>query len=627
MDRPIITIDFETQPIEPRPDYPPQPVGVALIPPGGRPTYLAWGHPTGNSATFSDGRSVIRKAWDSRGLLLFHNAAFDVEVAMEAFGVPMPDPERVRDTLVEAFLFDPNAGALNLKALAEVHLNRLPEERTALHAWLDAHVPEAKRTKFKGRFISLAPGDLVGRYAVADVVMTLGLHRHFAPVIDRIDPARKRESALLPVLLGMEREGVPISGSRLVLALRKWEGQLERADAWLKKQLRMSGSIDQREEVADALLARRLVESFVLTEKGNRSTSKENLLGVIKDPMIASTYAFRSKLATSIRTFARPWLDSARKNDGRLFVRWNPVRTSHDENGRGIGARTGRLSSNPNVQNIPVRLPKIVTRRAEFTKLKASGEDVILLPPEFAGFELPNLRDFVQPHDRDWVILDGDFSQQELKILAHYERGEMMRAYLADPKLDLHAHAQRLLNQALGTNFGRKPVKNVGFAVIYGTGAGHLAEMILTDVTTARRVRHAYRTRVFPGLAKLDAVLKGRAMRNELILTRGGRPFRVEPPRLVQGRVRTFEYKLINTLIQGSAADMIKESMIEYARLGGLGRLLLSVHDELVVACPRASVKDEIERLREAGRALPFDVPIGMDFSFGPTWARLKEVR
>ena len=629
----MIVIDFETKPIEPRPAYPPAPVGVAVIPPGSqRGTYLAWGHPSQNNATLGDGRRVVKRAWDSGDVLLFHNAAFDIEVAMEAFGVGFPDPERWRDTLFEAFLVDPNSEALHLKELAERYLRRAPRERDELHEWLVANVTEAKRAKKQaGRYIYLAPGDLVGRYAVCDVERTLGLHRFFAKFLVGMEDAYRRERELTPVLIEMERSGVPVAQKRLSRDLKLWEARLAALDKWLAKRIGLAdgASLDEREKVADALARAKLVEHFVQTEKGSRSTSRENLMRVISDPLVASAYAYRGKLATSVRTFARPWLEVARRADGRIFTRWNQVRSQDEARGRAFGARTGRLSSNPNFQNIPVRLPVITSDPAALREAVARGVDCFWLPPGAECWSLPNLRDYIAAPAGS-IIIDGDFSQQELKILAHYERGEMKRAYLADPDLDLHEHARQLINTELEASWDRKPIKNTGFAVIYGTGVGHFAEMLRIDVATARTLRDAYKTRVFPGLAALDRALRLRVKDGGFITTRGGRRYRVEPPRLIKagprrGDVQHFEYKLINTIVQGSAADMIKATMVEYARLGGPGRMILTVHDELVILAPKRAIREEERRLHASAKALEFDVPISMKTSRGPTWARAKE--
>ena len=110
------------------------------------------------------------------------------------------------------------------------------------------------------------------------------------------------------------------------------------------------------------------------------------------------------------------------------------------------------------------------------------------------------------------------------------------------------------------------------------------------------------------------------------ISTRGGRLYHVEPPRIIKGDVRHFEYKLINTLIQGSAADMMKATMVAYDRVGGTsGRMVLTVHDQLVTLVRSEESDRERERMIEAGRALKFDVPIEMKFERGFTWARTKE--
>lgn len=128
-----ITIDFETEAIQRRPDYPPKPVGFSIMAPGDRRSrYYAWGHPAGNNCTMQAARAVLLDAWKSNHELLFHNAKFDVDVAQTHLGMPALMWERCHDTLYLLFLYDPHATSLSLKPAAERLLGMPPEERDAV---------------------------------------------------------------------------------------------------------------------------------------------------------------------------------------------------------------------------------------------------------------------------------------------------------------------------------------------------------------------------------------------------------------------------------------------------------------------------------------------------------------
>ena len=106
----MIVVDFETLPIEPRPQFPPVPVGVALQRMGGgRGSYLSWGHPSGNNTTRAEAVRKLREFWRGEEELLFHNAPFDIAVAEERLGLRQPAWHRIHDTLPLLFLDDPRA--------------------------------------------------------------------------------------------------------------------------------------------------------------------------------------------------------------------------------------------------------------------------------------------------------------------------------------------------------------------------------------------------------------------------------------------------------------------------------------------------------------------------------------
>jgi hypothetical protein len=173
----LVALDFESEAIEARPKYPPKPVGLAVLPEGGKGQYFAWGHPIENNCTFEEAKTYLNALLHVDSEFVFHNAPFDCAIIEERMGLDVPW-ERVHDTMVLAFLNDP-FGELSLKPLAEKLLGEPPTEQEAVRDWLVRHGVCRANDKAWGAMISRAPGDLVGTYAIGDVKRTLALYRHF----------------------------------------------------------------------------------------------------------------------------------------------------------------------------------------------------------------------------------------------------------------------------------------------------------------------------------------------------------------------------------------------------------------------------------------------------------------
>lgn len=624
------TVDFETEEIRPRPDYPPKPVGVAIWEPGREPEYLAWGHPTKNNTTKE--RAVRRLAGVWRRYPILSHTAFDVDVAIDQLGFA-PPPRGWHNTEYLAFLETPHAIALKLKILADVILGIPNDEQRDLNAWIKANVEGASRLGDDklGALISKAPGDVVAPYAIGDVRRTRLLFEHLYPRIRARDmlPAYQRELDLMPVLKRNEAEGLRIDADRLRADAKgtgeaaHWERDLETIDDWMRRRLRAPDlDLDKRERLADALERAGVITAWKLTPKGRRSTRKEDLPEIMTDAVLLDVMTYRNRLANVLRTFVAPWLAQLDRTGDRIHTNWNQVRGESAK-----GARTGRLTSNPNFQNLlKVPTPMRAAKRGDRGRTIAiDPERVLAMPPDLLATlgPPPHLRDYVLP-DRGQVILQRDYAQQELRVLAHYEGSTLLAAYLADPKMDVHENARRRINQLLGTTFERKPVKNTGFGIIYGMGVGKLARQIGAEVKIASTLKKTYLT-VFPGLRAMDLEFKRRVRENLPIRTWGGRLYYVEPPRQRDdGTWQTFDYKLLNVLIQASSADITKTAILNYERSKRDGRTMITVHDEILVSAPPRAVRSEMRILREAMEAVELDLPLPSDGSTGPTFGRLE---
>ena len=603
----IATIDYETKRIEPRPDYPPIPVGVAIKYKRVK-RYLAWGHPTENNCTKAHAKRVLHNIYNEADSITFHNAAFDIYVGTEHMGLPFP--REYDDTLFLAYLHDPRDETLSLKPLADKYLDMPPEEQTKLKEWILANIPEAKRKPTTwGAYIAEAPGKLVGRYAVGDVVRTEALRNFFYPYIRDNDmlEAYEREKGIMPIVEEhMSSQGIRVAVRRLKKDIRVWERTVTDLDNTLRRKLKCGPDVNlgSNTQLADVMDAAGLVDNWILTDKGNRSTKRENLNKVCKDKDITSLLAVKGQIETCLTTFALPWLDTAEHTGGYIYPAFNQVRATDEYgNRKNVGTKTGRFSSsNPNLQNVPNKF-----------------EDV----PDKYRMLMPIMRDYLIP-DEGCCFIGRDYSQQEMRILAHYENGLFMQQYLANPHMDAHELLQQLIYDQTGMWFERKPVKNTGFGIIYGMGLEKLARAIKGDKEEARMLKGAYMKAV-PGVQTLNKDLKKIAGRNEPIYTWGGRQYYCEEPKRIGGVMRSFEYKMLNLLIQGGAADCTKEAMIRYADATNTGRLTVQVHDELLVNAPKADARKEMRLLKDCMESIEFDVPMLSDGAKSAvSWARMK---
>ena len=619
----VITLDFETLKIQRRPFYPPKPVSVAVQYPGStrKPRFYAWGHPTENNTTLETARTVIHNVWNSGLPILFQNGKFDVDVAETHFRIPRLSWERFHDTLFLIFLNNPYQYELGLKYSAEELLNMPPEERDEVVAWLKKNCPtvrqlipsagKPKREKWEA-YISEAPGKLVGEYAVGDVERTLKLFRYLYPIIEKKSmlKAYDRDRRLMPVLLDNERRGVKVDLPLLEEDTQIYSVALEKTDRWLRKRLQTPElNVDSNEELAEALSRAGIVadDQWVMTATGKRSVAKNNLTAeMMNDKKVAYAYNYRNRLNTCLGTFQRPWLHMAKATGGTIHTSWSQVR--NNERGSS-GAATGRMSSSPNFQNIP----------KAFNYVHPSW---MRLPP------LPLMRKYLIPDSADHVWIHRDYSQQELRILAHFEDGALLQSYLENPTLAVHNIVEQAFIEE-GYNFGRGRVKAFDFQVIYGGGIPAIMVALGCTRQVADKVLGILKERL-PGYDALNQSIKEAGKAGQHIRTWGDRMYYAEAPRFSkeQNRTRTFEYKMLNYLIQGSAADCTKEAIIRYAdHPKRKARFLLSVHDEMNSSAHKSRVKEEMTILRDVMQSVEFDLPMLSDGKTGPRWGELTKYR
>ena len=607
----VVTLDFETYGIESRPDYPPKPVGLGVKHGGEASKYFRWGHPNENNCEEHEVRKLLSNVYSSGAPVLFQNAKFDCDVAEVHWGLQVPPWQQVHDSMYLIYLYDPHALSLSLKPSAERILGEPPDEQDRLRDWVLSNVSGATKKSW-GAYIAYGPGGLVGEYACGDVDRTWRLYCHLLEHVEtnRMEDAYNRERRLMPCLLQSERHGIRLDQERLEQDHSMFQGVVEDVDDMIRRELNAGVSMNpgSGRELADALERSGRVGSkgFINTPTGARSTSQESLRQAIEDEELLHLLAYRGALKTLFGTFMDPWVQKGKAANGRLHTNWNQTR-----NDGGKGTRTGRISSNnPNFTNVPNPLD---------------------LPEKFLAKkwlpQLPHMRSYLLP-DEGHVWIKRDYSSQEVRILGHYEDGPLMQRYNDNPLYDPHAGASDDIRTTTGHVLPRSSTKAIAFSILYGSGGPHLSKVLECELHEAYALKRIY-LGAMPGVRELMDDVKLRGKRRMPVRTLGGRVLYAEQPY----KGRDFSYKLLNHLIQGSAADATKEALCEwYEGSSPESVLMAQVYDEVNVSAPADDWHRHMLELRDHMEAVPCDVILLSEGYQGANWSeadgnKIKESR
>ncbi|HEX2616244.1 MAG TPA: DNA polymerase I [Flavobacteriales bacterium] len=507
------------------------------------------------------------------------NAKYDV-IVLRNYGVEVKGP--LFDTMIAHYLLHPELRH-GMDYLSETYLKYKPVSIETLIG------PKGKDQK------SMRDADVeaVKEYSAEDADVTWQLYNTFAPKIEEDGLKQLLEDVEMPlisVLAEMEMEGIRID----IPALKSFSEELTQDILKLQEQIHAACgvpfNIDSPKQLGDVLF-----ETLKLggdkpkkTRTGQYQTSEDVLQDMSKlhpaIPLILDYRSLRKLKGTYVDTLP----EAADKATGRVHT--NYLQTV---------AATGRLASNePNLQNIPIRTEK--------------GREI---------------RKAFVPRDEQFMLMSADYSQIELRVIAHMSRDPNMQEAFRQG-LDIHAAtAAKVFHVAIEevTREQRSKSKAVNFGIAYGQGAFGLSQVLGIPRSEAKEIIDGYFAQ-FPGIRNYMEETIGFCREHGYIKTMMGRRRYLPDITSANNTVRAQAERIaINAPMQGTAADIIKIAMVRIhdriKREGLRSRLLLQVHDELVFDLHRdeeAVMKALVKELMEG--ALPLDVPLVVDMGVGKNW-------
>jgi len=515
---------------------------------------------------------------DENILKVGQNIKYDAEV-LKQHGVELRGIHF--DTMIASYVINPGLRQHNLDNLSQHYLN---------HKMISYGEVVGKGNK--GGDFSGVQVEKAMAYSCEDADMTLRLMRILDKELRSVHNEAlfyDIEMKLLPVLMDMEMTGIKIDKT----FFKKMSLQMSEQIAQLKKEIfqeaGMEFNINSPHQLGTVLFEKLQLPGQKKTAKTKKYSTDVNVLKKLaayphKMPKLALRYRTLSKLKS---TYLDALIKLADPTTGRIHTSYNQT-----------VAATGRLSSsNPNLQNIPIR-----------------GEEGREIRKGFVAQE-------------GFFLMSADYSQVELRIFAHYSGDEaFIDAFQRNE--DIHARtASEIMAQPIDavTPEMRRIAKAINFGIIYGMGAYKLSDELEIDHKSAKNYIDTYYQR-YSGVERYRDGIMEKAREQGYVSTLFNR--RRYLPNIHHGRQRIraeAERMAINTPIQGTAADIIKKAMISIhdriKRERFNSKMLLQVHDELVFEVPenelddlRALVKEEMEGVHE------LKVPLVVDIHVGRNW-------
>ncbi len=574
-----IAVDTETTSLNP---HSAKLVGISITDRPNTGYYIPVGHSsdTGN-LPLDDVIAVVKPLFEDPKVQKFgQNIKYDYEILIR-YGIDITPISF--DTMLASYVIDPSGRQHSLNALAKNHFDY------EMQPISDLIGKGKKQTTF-----DTVPIDKATNYAAEDADLTFRLRGKLAPMIERDDLHKlyyNIELPLVKVLATIERHGVQIDADYLKTLSISMEGRLDKNRAVIYEIAGVEFNINSTQQLSHILF-----EKLNLPTKGKtaKKTGYSTDVRVLEDlaplhPLPAHILEYR-QLTKLKNTYIDALPKMINPDTGRVHTSFNQS-----------VAATGRLSStDPNLQNIPIRTEEGRQIRKAFV-----------------------------PADSDHVLLSADYSQIELRILAHYAEDKILiKAYQEGE--DIHARtAAEVYDIPIDEvdDSQRRAAKTANFAIIYGVSAFGLTQQTELNMSESKQFIDRYFER-YPGIRKQMESSKQFARDTGYVTTMFNRRRYIPDINSSNHNVRQFAERVaINTPIQGTAADMIKLAMVKiHDQMSGMkSRMILQVHDELVFDV----YKPELEKMRKIvkdgmEKVVKLKVPLVADIGEGENWLDAK---
>ena len=571
-------------------------VGIAVAVEGWK-GYYPIGHEGGGNLDKKTVLKWFKKVCETDAIKIFHNAMYDV-CWIKSYGIDIKG--HIMDTMVMSSLIDENRLSYTLNSISFEYLREVKDEK-ALKEAAESWGIDPKKELYK------LPAMYVGNYAEKDAELTLELFKTLSREIQRKNLVEifDLETQLFPCLIEMKFKGVRVDVERA----HKLKEQLSTQEMQLLTKVKKETQVDVQIWAARSIakVFDKLSLPYSRTEKTDAPSFTKNFLSKHPHPLIQSIAKARE-----INKAHTTFIDTILKHNhkGRIHADINPIRSDQG------GTVTGRFSySNPNLQQIPAR-----------------NKDL--------G---PMIRSLFLPEEKHkWGCFD--YSQQEPRLVVHYAAETQPICYdqsvkdivnkFKDNSVDFH---QTVADMA---NISRTQAKTINLGLFYGMGKTKLqAELGLSKKEDAENLFNQYHDNV-PFVKDLMNYTSRQAQTSGSIGTLLGRRCRFnkwEPNKFGmhkpmdfeeaertygRGRIRrAFTYKALNKLIQGSAADMTKKSMLDLYNEGIIPHI--QIHDELDISVESDEKAKKIIDIME--NAVQLAVPNKVDYDSGETWGDIND--
>ncbi len=507
--------------------------------------------------------------------LIGQNLKYD-EVVMARHGAELAG--QVFDTMIAHYLITPEE-AHNLDAIASTYLNYKP-----------IPISDLIGTGKNQRSMRDVPLEQVGPYACEDADVTLQLASVLAEKLEAdglTEMAENMEFPLSSILAGMERTGIKLNQGILADISTQLKSKLDALEREIFEHTGELFNIASPKQLGQILFEKIGLKPLRKTSTGQASTNERVLSQLATEHPLPGLVLDWRHLAKLKNTYVDTLGGLIHPETGRIHTSFNQTITA-----------TGRLSSsNPNMQNIPVR----------------------------SGIGREIRKAFVA--EEGHVLLAADYVQIELRILAHMSKDPGFVTAFAEGA-DIHTATAALINKVKPEDVDRdmrRKAKEVNYGIPYGISVYELGQRLRVDYEEAKELMDQYH-QTYPAVNQLNHQLIEHAKKKGYVETLLGRRRYIPTINAANQRERSAAERMaVNMPIQGTQADMIKLAMVRIDRRlkaeARKSKMILQVHDELVFEVPlneREAMTQLIQE--EMAAALPLDVPVEVDVGEGPNW-------